>query len=64
VENHKKGREDNYGRPIDFLSQISKLSHFNLLDLADFYCITSLPFDVAILGVHQCSCVPGLAFAI
>jgi len=28
--------EDNYGRVIDFLSQISKLSYFNLLDLADF----------------------------
>jgi len=28
--------EDNYGRLIDFLSQISKLSYFNVLDLADF----------------------------
>ena len=28
--------EDNYGRLIDFLSQISKLSNFNMLDLADF----------------------------
>jgi len=26
--------EDNYGRLIDFLSQISKLSYFNVLDLA------------------------------
>jgi len=25
-----------YGRLIDFLSQISKLSYFNVLDLADF----------------------------
>jgi len=28
--------EDNYGRLIDFLSQISKLSYFNALDVADF----------------------------
>jgi len=28
--------EDNYARLIDFLSQISKLSYFNLFDLADF----------------------------
>jgi len=28
--------EDNYGRLIDFLSQISKLSSFNMPDLADF----------------------------
>jgi len=28
--------EDNYGRLIDFLSQISKLSNFNMLDLAGF----------------------------
>jgi len=28
--------EDNYGRLIDFLSQMSKLSNFNVLDLADF----------------------------
>jgi len=35
-ENHKKGLKDNYGRLIDFLSQISKLFYFNLLDLVDF----------------------------
>jgi len=29
--------EDNYGRLIDSLRQISKLSYFNVLDLADFY---------------------------
>ena len=29
-------REGNYGRLIDFLSQISQLSNFNLLDFADF----------------------------
>ena len=28
--------EDNYERLIDFLSQISKLFNFNVLDLADF----------------------------
>jgi len=28
--------EDDYGRLIDFLSQISKLSCFNVLDLPDF----------------------------
>ena len=28
--------ENSYGRLIDFLSQISKLSNFNMLDLADF----------------------------
>jgi len=28
--------EDSYGRLIDFLSQNSKLSYFNLLDLGDF----------------------------
>jgi len=29
-------REDNYGRLTDFMSQISKLTYFNVLDLADF----------------------------
>jgi len=28
--------EDNLGRVIEFLSQISKLSHFNLLDFAEY----------------------------
>jgi len=28
--------EDNYARLIDFLSQISNLPKFNVLDLADF----------------------------
>jgi len=28
--------EGNHGRLIDFLSRISKLSDFNMLDLADF----------------------------
>jgi len=35
-ENRKKGLEDNYARLIDYLSKISKLPYFNLLDLADF----------------------------
>jgi len=34
-ENRKKRFKDNYGPFIDFLSQISKLSYFNLLDLAE-----------------------------
>jgi len=29
-------RIDNYGRLIDFLSQISKMPYFSLLNLADF----------------------------
>jgi len=37
--------EDNYGCLIDFLSQISNLFYFNLLDLADFMKHrTSFPF--------------------
>jgi len=31
-----RNTEDNIGRLIDFLSQISKLSNFHMLDLADF----------------------------
>ena len=34
-ENHRKGLKENFGRLIDFLSLISKLVYFNLLDLAD-----------------------------
>jgi len=29
--------KDNYGHLIDFLIEISKLSYFNFLDLADFF---------------------------
>jgi len=46
--------KDNYGRLIDFLCQISKLSYFNLLDLADFlmhHQLTVAFFDAATLGV-------------
>jgi len=35
--------EDNYG-PFDFLSQISKLSYFNVLGLADFMLYHCFPF--------------------
>jgi len=38
-----RNTKDNYGRLIDFLSQISKLSNFNMLDLAYFM-------------MHTCSC--------
>jgi len=58
--------KDNYGRLIDFLSQISKLSYFNLLDLADFLMhtgITSFPFrclmwqpGCALIQPHTCAC--------
>jgi len=36
-ENHKKGLKNNCGRLIDFLSQISKPSYFNLLGLANLF---------------------------
>jgi len=36
--------EDNYARLIDFLSQISKLFNFNVLDLADFMMHHWFPF--------------------
>jgi len=36
--------EDNYERLIDLLSQISKLSNFNVLHLGDFMIIPSFPF--------------------
>jgi len=35
-ENIKNGLKNNYGHLIECLSQISKLSYFNLLGLADF----------------------------
>jgi len=40
AENHRKRLKENSGCLIDFLSQISTLSYFNLLDLGDFCCIT------------------------
>jgi len=54
-ENHRKGLKDKYGRLIDFLSHISKLSYFNLLNLADLLMHLWYPvpfFDVATLGVR------------
>jgi len=36
VESNYINTEDSYRRLIDFLSQISKLNYFNVLDLADF----------------------------
>jgi len=56
--------KDDYGHLIDFLCQISKLSYFNLLDLADFLMHHYFPvsfFDVATLGVRYYSCTPVLA---
>jgi len=35
VGSNYNNTEDNYGRLIDFLGQISNLSHFNVRDLAD-----------------------------
>jgi len=48
--------EDNYGCLIDFLSQISKLPCFSLLDLADFMMHrTSYPFRFCVNTVaHLC----------
>jgi len=54
-ENRKKRFKDNYGPFIDFLSQISKLSYFNLLDLAEIlmhHWFLVLFFNVASLGVR------------
>jgi len=61
-ENRKKRNEKNYRRLIDFLSQISKLSHFNLLGLADFLMHLSrfvfwcgIP-GCALMQLHTCGC--------
>ena len=49
--------EDNYGRIIDFLSQISKLSFFNVLDLADFMMQHWFPVSFFVLvQSHTCVC--------
>ena len=63
MENHKKWSKDNYGRLINLLTQISKLSYFNLLDLADFWCITVSLFifwcgnrGCALIQPHTCAC--------
>jgi len=36
VRSNYMNSEDNYERLVDSLRQISKLSYFNVLDLADF----------------------------
>jgi len=49
---------DNYERLIDFLSQISKQSYFNLLDLAEFLmhaCISTFPFRFWIWQPWMCA---------
>jgi len=54
-ENHKNELKNNYGRLIDFLSQISKLSYVYLLHLADFLMHHWFPvfiFDVTTVGVR------------
>jgi len=54
-ENNKRRLKNNFGRLIDFLSQISKLSYFNLLDFTDVLMHHQLPvsfFDVSTLGVR------------
>jgi len=49
--------EDNYERLIDFLSQISKLSNFNVLDLADFMMHHWFPVSFFVLMQSlTCSC--------
>ena len=49
--------QDNYERLIDFLSQISKLSNFNVLDLADFMMHHWFPVSFFVLiQWHTCAC--------
>jgi len=49
--------EDNYERLIDFLSQISKLFYFNVLDLAEFMMHHLLPVSFFVLiQSHTCAC--------
>ena len=59
----KKWSKDNYERLINLLTQISKLSYFNLFDLADFWCITVSLFifwcgnrGCALIQPHTCAC--------
>jgi len=55
IKGKSQKRIENYGSLIDFLSQISKLFYFNLLDLADFLMHHQFPvsfFEVATLGVR------------
>jgi len=45
--------KDNFGPLNDFMSQISKLSYFNLLDLADF--LMHFPFRFLMWQPHLCA---------
>jgi len=54
--------EDNYG-PFDFLSQISKLSYFNVLGLADFMLYHLFPVSfIVLIPSHTCTCNTGMCF--
>ena len=55
VENHKKGLQGDHGRPSNFLSQLSKLSHFNVLDLADLQCINTS--DLQCINASDLQCI-------
>jgi len=50
--------EDNHGRLIDLLSQISNLLYFNVHDLADFimhhYKVSRFVF--VLMQLHTCTC--------
>jgi len=50
--------EDNYGRLIDLLSQISKLLYFNVHDLADFIMHRHKVsrFVFVLMQLHTCAC--------
>jgi len=49
--------EDNYERLVDFLIQISKLSNFNVLNLADFMMHNWLSVSFFVLiQPHTCAC--------
>jgi len=49
--------EDNYEGLIDFLSQISKLFNFNVLDLADFMMHHWFPVCFfVVIQLHTCTC--------
>ena len=49
--------EDNYERLINFLCQISKLSNFNVLDLADFMMHHWFPvLFFVLIELHTCAC--------
>jgi len=54
-ENYKKALKNTYSRLIDFLRKISKLSYFNLLGVADFWCIISFPFRFLMWQTWVCA---------